>query len=342
MTPERFEAITARYSVLRVAIIGDFSLDRYLEIDASRAETSIETNLPVHNVINVRAQPGSAGTILNNLAALRAGTLYPVGFCGEDGEGFELRRGLQERPGVSLTHFLQTPERRTFTYCKPLLVENGKAPRELNRLDTKNWTPTPASIEDTLIQSLRDLSREVDAVILLDQVDVPETGVVTRRLLDAVKAVTEQNPNLLIIADSRRGLRGFPPVIFKMNGVELIALAGVSSSSNLAVIQQTALDVARRNGRYVFATLAERGMVGASPKGELHHVAAFPVRGEIDIVGAGDSVTANIITALAAGATLREAMELASAAASIVIHQLGTTGTASVAQLREKLFSDSK
>jgi bifunctional ADP-heptose synthase (sugar kinase/adenylyltransferase) len=39
------------------------------------------------------------------------------------------------------------------------------------------------------------------------------------------------------------------------------------------------------------------------------------------------------VAALAAGASLREALELANAAASIVIHQLGTTGTASPAQL---------
>lgn len=40
-------------------------------------------------------------------------------------------------------------------------------------------------------------------------------------------------------------------------------------------------------------------------------------------------------TALAAGANLPEAIELANAAASVVIHQLGTTGTASVKQIRE-------
>ena len=59
--------------------------------------------------------------------------------------------------------------------------------------------------------------------------------------------------------------------------------------------------------------------------------------GPIDIVGAGDSVTANLALALAAGATIREAMTLAMAAASIVIHQLGTTGTASVADLSKHL-----
>jgi len=51
-------------------------------------------------------------------------------------------------------------------------------------------------------------------------------------------------------------------------------------------------------------------------------------------VGAGDAVTANLAAALAARATLREAIELANAAASVVIHQLGTTGTASVAEIR--------
>jgi bifunctional ADP-heptose synthase (sugar kinase/adenylyltransferase) len=85
----------------------------------------------------------------------------------------------------------------------------------------------------------------------------------------------------------------------------------------------------------VFVTMAEDGILGAAPSGESHHVAALPVRGEIDIVGAGDAVTANLTAALAGGATLREALELAMLAASIVVHQLGTTGTASPRQLDE-------
>jgi bifunctional ADP-heptose synthase (sugar kinase/adenylyltransferase) len=62
-------------------------------------------------------------------------------------------------------------------------------------------------------------------------------------------------------------------------------------------------------------------------------LAALPFRGPIDIVGAGDAVSANLAAALAAGGSLREAMELANAGASVVIHQVGTTGTASVAEL---------
>ena len=82
-----------------MAVVGDFCLDRYLEIDPEKQEISIETGLAVHNVVNVRNQPGGAGTILNNLVALGVGEIYPVGFSGEDGEGYELRRALQTKRG---------------------------------------------------------------------------------------------------------------------------------------------------------------------------------------------------------------------------------------------------
>ena len=334
----RFEKITNRYTHLRIAIVGDFCLDRYLEIDPAKREISIETGLPVHNVVNVRSQPGGAGTILNNLSELGIGAIFPVGFCGEDGEGFELRRTLQHKSGIQLNHFVQTELRRTFTYCKPLMMEPDKPPMELNRLDSKNWMPTPALVQGRLMDSVRTLAREVDAMVVLDQVDVPETGVVTKEVLETISSIIKPLPNLLILADSRRGLRGYPPVTFKMNAAELSTLSGaVQKNRDLEDIKTIAATLARKQSRCVFVTLSERGILGASPNGEVEHVPALPVRGPIDIVGAGDAVTANLAAALAAGATISEAMEIAMAAASVVIHQLGTTGTASVSQVRSLL-----
>src|SRR5277367_5990139 len=103
MNSDTLQGIAARYSNLRIAVVGDFCLDRYLEIDPARAEISIETALPVYNVVRVRSQPGAAGTILNNLVALGVGQIFPVGFCGEDGEGYELLRALRSLPGVDAT-----------------------------------------------------------------------------------------------------------------------------------------------------------------------------------------------------------------------------------------------
>ena len=342
MTLTRFKQITSRYATLRLAVVGDFCLDRYLEIDPTEKEISIETGLPIHNVVRVRSQPGGAGTIFNNLVALGIGEIYPVGFCGDDGEGFELWRALAAKRGVKLNHFIQTSQRRTFTYCKPLVLAPGRPPVELNRLDSKNWSPTPRAVRQTLARSVAALAPRVDGFIVLDQVDVAETGVVTREVLRALQTVSRVRPRCPIIADSRRGLRDFPPVMFKMNAAELAAYFTIQNSEfriqnsqlSLSQVKTVAGALARKNGRPVFVTLAQRGILGASPDGQAEHVPALPVRGPIDIVGAGDAVTANLTAALAARATLREAIELANAAASVVIHQLGTTGTASVAQIR--------
>ncbi len=341
MNTERFQTVAGKYSRLRIALVGDFCLDRYLEIDPARNEVSIETSLAVRNVVNIRSQPGGAGTILNNLVALGIGEIYPVGFAGDDGEGFELIRALRIKPGVRLDHFVQTPDRHTFTYTKPLVLEAGQPPQELNRLDIKNWMPTPANISEIFCRSIDALAAFVDAIIVLDQVDVPDTGVVTPRVLEILGRIAHARPGLLIIADSRRGLRDFPAVTFKMNAAELARMSDASEAATIESIAAQASALARKNARRVFVTLAENGILGASPDGNFEHVPTFPVRGEIDIVGAGDSVTANLAASLAAGASLRESLEIANAAASIVIHQLGTTGTATVAEIGGLLASAS-
>jgi rfaE bifunctional protein kinase chain/domain len=340
MNSERLRSLTSRYGKLRIAVVGDFCLDRYLEIDPERRETSIETGLPVHNVVRVRSQPGAAGTILNNLVALGVGVLYPVGFCGVDGEGYELRQALAARRGVQLDYFIETDQRRTFTYCKPLVLAPGQAPVELSRLDSKNWSPTPPPLQERIIASVQTLAREADALIIMDQVDQPETGVITQHLLAALGVLARELPQRLLVADSRRGLRGYPPVCFKMNAAELAALTGMTSTADLPAIQAAAAQLARQQNRPVFVTLAERGIMGVGPDGQATHVPALPLRGEIDVVGAGDAVTANLTTALAAGATLEESVVIANIAASIVIHQLGTTGTATTQQIAEFLTID--
>jgi sugar/nucleoside kinase (ribokinase family) len=123
-----------------------------------------------------------------------------------------------------------------------------------------------------------------------------------------------------------------------MNAAELGILKRLRKAPAVVQIRDAACLLAKRNGRAVIVTMAEHGILGAQPDGSTLHVPALPLRGPIDIVGAGDAVTANAAAALTAGASLKEAIELGVAGSSIVIHQLGTTGAASIAQLRELLF----
>jgi bifunctional ADP-heptose synthase (sugar kinase/adenylyltransferase) len=95
-----------------------------------------------------------------------------------------------------------------------------------------------------------------------------------------------------------------------------------------------AVELAQKTGKPVFVSVAENGILCANPNGEATHSPALPARGAIDIVGAGDAVTANLAVAIATDAELPEVLELANRAASVVIHKLGTTGTASVEEIR--------
>ncbi|MCX6915621.1 MAG: carbohydrate kinase, partial [Verrucomicrobia bacterium] len=84
------------------------------------------------------------------------------------------------------------------------------------------------------------LAKEVDAFILLSQVDQPDTGVLTKQVLKSVAGIAQTNPKQVMVADSRHSLKGFPSVVFKMNAAELRALTGMSDASAITDIRAAA------------------------------------------------------------------------------------------------------
>jgi sugar/nucleoside kinase (ribokinase family) len=97
--------------------------------------------------------------------------------------------------------------------------------------------------------------------------------------------------------------------------------------------------LAKRLDRPIFCTYGDAGVYLASREaGALRvlRIPAYLVPGPIDIVGAGDSTSAGIACAVAAGATLEEAAAFGNLVASITIQQIGTTGTASPEQVRRR------
>ncbi len=332
MNLDRAEEILKGYDRLKIAIVGDFCLDRYFEIDPARSEISIETGLEVYNVTRVRTQAGAAGTILNNLVTLGIPEIHAIGFCGEDAEGWLLQKALGTLEGVQTNHFIKTQQRATFTYSKPLVCKPNQPPVEKNRLDQKNWTPTPTEVSKQICKSLEELIPSVDALIIMDQVDIEDTGVITKEVLSQLGSMQKAFPEKLMIADSRRGLKSYPHLTYKMNLNELSTWKGLEEATP-DHIRQEALKITQQTGHKIFVSMADQGIIGMDSDGSHAHAPSLPIRGPIDIVGAGDSVTANLCAALAAGATMEESLQLSMLAASCVIHQLGTTGTASTTDL---------
>ncbi len=337
MTADRLQELLDGFRRVRLAVFGDYFLDKYLIIDPARVETSLETGLQAYQVVDKRPQPGAAGTVTSNLAALRVGDIRAVGFVGDDGEGYEMRQGL-EATGVDTRHLLVRPEVFTPTYCKPMMREQDGSLREINRLDTKNWEPVARELEDALIAELRDCVQQVDGVIIADQVEQEELGAITPRVCDALAQLAKANPEKPFFADSRGDISRFRNLIIKPNKLEAARAAGITfeEQPTREQAEAAAAELYTQSRRAVFVTMGEEGMLIADDAG-LTHVAAVRVEGPIDIVGAGDSATAGIVSALCAGATNEEAALMGNLVASITIQQLGATGTASPQEVMARL-----
>src|SRR5437899_6338653 len=186
LTTELIEQVLTSATGRTIGVLGDLFLDRYLDLDATLTEPSVETGLDAYQVVRVRSYAGAAGTIINNLVALGVGRVIPVAVIGDDGEGYELRQALAALSAVDASGVLSAADRRTPTYTKPMLCVRGEPPRELNRMDIKNRTPTPAAAEDAVMARLRERWSACDAWVVLDQVSEADSGVVTVRVRDEV------------------------------------------------------------------------------------------------------------------------------------------------------------
>jgi rfaE bifunctional protein kinase chain/domain len=336
MTLDRLEQLLGRIPDLRIAVLGDFFLDKYLITDPALSEISIETGLEARQVVEIRTSPGAAGTVTNNLSALGVETIHAAGCIGADGEGYDLQRGLQATR-VNTEWLLAVADRFTPTYTKPM-VRTPDGERELERLDIKNRITLKGEYEERLSTALAGIVTEVDAVIIADQVQERNCGVITDRVRDAIADLAKQYPDILFFSDSRVRIGQFQNVTIKPNKYEAARALHPAWNGEVTLSQAKEIGggLAARNGKTVFLTVGEEGILVCEPD-NVQHVRAPRVEGPIDIVGAGDSTTAAIVCALCAGASPIEAAMLGNLCASVTIRKLGTTGTASVIELRQAL-----
>lgn len=308
MHSERLENLLAQIQQLRIAVMGDFALDFYYDIQTATGEFSIETAKEVHLASVPRAYLGGAGNVAKNLALLGV-QVSAFGVRGNDLFGREMAHQMQSL-GIDSTNIKEI-EIDTPTYTKPM---NGIV--EENRIDFGTRSANFKSHTDELVDVLQ--ADAFDWIILNEQFSIS--------LLQShhIEAVHKTNA----IADLRSLGSHAKHMLLKVNEAEFTKL-----HSKPATKEHIQAWAAHRK-QPVLVTLGEKGMVYASEQ-EYHHHPAFPVSGPIDTVGAGDMVVAGFSAARAAGATVEEACELASLAVHITIHQLGVTGSASPEAIRQ-------
>ena len=335
MEHARLEQLLNNFPKLRIAVVGDFFLDKWLEIDRNLDEPSVETGLTAYQVIAKRLYAGAAGTVLSNLAALEIGKLYAIGFLGDDGEGFEMLRILRSL-GINTDHLPQYGEVMTPTYTKPVFITK-KGIEETNRLDHKNICPTSKKIEERIIESIRGIAGNVDAIIISDQLTDEGYGAITPRVREALAETGNQYPGLILYADSRAFIDKFRNMIIKCNNLEAVKLfsPGGEATADMDRVGECMVKLSEHSGRQVFISCGSKGVMTQDTVGKpiLIPAPVLPAGTEIDIVGAGDACTAGIVSALCCGAANEEAAFIGNLVASITIRIIGTTGTATRAQL---------
>ena len=324
----RLKEITQQFKGKRIVVCGDFFLDRYLWIDPTRAEISVETGSTAHQVISQTCTPGAAGTVVANLTTLGAEVIC-LGVIGDDGDGYMLRRGLTDL-GADDHLLVVTSNRPTSTYTKPSIRHTDGHVTELERLDIRSRDALDEAIIQQIAKHLETLADTVDAIVFADQMPEPGCGVIGVAILDTIQHIAKSHPHVPMFADSRQRIDQFSNVIIKPNIYEACHACNLDAKHTNAA--HAAISLTQRTNQPVVITLGAAGVL-VCDNNTCHQIDAIEVDQLIDVVGAGDSVMAALTLSRASGATLAESAEIAMFVAGITVRQIGTTGTATIDQI---------
>jgi bifunctional ADP-heptose synthase (sugar kinase/adenylyltransferase) len=329
MTPARFTEILDKFDSVRIAVAGDFFLDRLFYIERGWDEPSVETGLTAYQVARRKCLPGAAGTITNNLAALGIKEIYAIALTGDDGEAFDLLKGLRES-GVDTSFVVRHDAIFTPAYTKTFFDYPDRK-EETHRIDIKNRRPTPAEAERRVIENLLGAERRVDAIICLEQLKDKDCGMFTDAVIETLSGISARGA-ARVLADSRFNIAKFQNVIKKCNDAEILSAAGIDAAhaegaARFALVDAALLKLGGGSPMPFFVSCGERGFK-VLYNGHIENVPACSPPGPYDICGAGDSAMAGLACALSAGAEPAEAALFGNLVASITIQQIGVTGTA--------------
>ena len=195
MKREILEKILGEIASVKIAVVGDFCLDAYWFIDASKSEVSIETGQLTRPVKQQRYSLGGAGNVTNNFTAMGVKDVLAFGVIGPDPFGAEMVKVMHEN-GINTENLIvQEQDWSTHVYTKPYIAD-----QEQNRIDFGNFNELSNSVANKLIELLNKAVSDVDVVIINQQV---LSGIHTPYFRTKLVQLIHDFPQKIFIADSR-------------------------------------------------------------------------------------------------------------------------------------------
>ncbi|HXM38855.1 MAG TPA: D-glycero-beta-D-manno-heptose-7-phosphate kinase [Gemmatimonadales bacterium] len=312
MTRDRIEALLGKMAAAKIVVVGDAMLDVYLVGEVDRV--SPEAPVPVVTVHASRHALGGAANVAANVAAIGAECRL-VAVVGDDTRGESVRAELTD---VKLESAYLVVDAGRPTTSKTRVVARGQ---QMLRIDEEIEDPISARVMEQLSAALERAMRDADALLIEDY----NKGTLVPQVIERGMALAKKR-GLPVIVDPKFknffAYRG--ATVFKPNRRELeLAMGAALDLAHPDALPEALEKLAVDN---LLLTLGAEGMILVTKDQAITRIPTM-AREVFDVSGAGDTVTAWVGAALAAGASVREAAHIANFAAGM---EVGKAGVATV------------
>jgi len=341
----RLKRLLPRFRKIRIGVLGDLMLDRYLWGTATRL--SPEAPVPVVDFASQSDCLGGAGNVAANLAALGAHVEVFGVVGGKKTLGKQSRQKLQDdEAGSALRACLREAkigergvlaEAHRMTTVKTRVIALH---RQIVRIDDERRDPPSPETEEKLLRLLLVSLKRLDALVLADY----DKGLINDAFADRVLHACHQGKVPVFVRPKTSKLYAYRGArVIVCNTKEAAFFVTRALTDEKAVEEAGRALLPHFGCAAVVITRGEKGMSifeEVSPRTVHIPATSFEVtyarvgqpgidrsatgRQVFDVTGAGDTVLSVLALAMAAGASLADAAFLANTAAGVVVGKLGT------------------
>ena len=304
-------ALLPRFSRVRVLVIGDLMLDRYIWGQVNRI--SPEAPVPVVRVTRESLHAGGAGNVVTNIRAL-GGSVTVCGVVGKDQAGRLLREALR-RHGAGVEGLMTSSPYETIS--KTRIIAHSQ---QVVRLDRDPTESPSARVRARLRTFIQRHIHDFDVCVVSDY----GKGLIEADLLDLLARLRTQLDFVYVIDPKRQNFVHYRGASLMKPNKEEAGQATQLDIVNDATLQQAGTQLLDLwDAEAVLVSRGEEGMSLFQPDRRATHFSTT-AREVFDVTGAGDTVVAVCALALGTGAGLEATTILANHAAGIVVGKVGT------------------
>lgn len=316
MNQKRAKEIIDQFVGKKILVVGDVMLDRYVFGNVERLNP--EAPVPVLHAKEEKYATGGAGNVAKNVAML-GGNATLISIVGQDETAKKLEATAKKEEYIAeFVLDLQRPTTEKIRY----IVRS----QQMLRVDYEEAKNMTGSTKQAVREKIEELAKDVDAIIVSDYAKGVITADVAKTIMGTLRQA-QGNQRPLIMADVKPSRANWfvGATWLSPNRKEAYEFLGLDQFDNAGMSDA---DLARKLktkfGSTIFLTLSAGGIY-VTGDGEAHVPQEHTVE-VADTSGAGDTAAVTIVLAKLAGATDKEAAELANAAGAVVVSKVGAVG----------------